>query len=117
MNTTKTVRLLDIAVGSLGYIRKWFYNTYGIAITPGQAIQFAITTVDVLAAKKLYRIHNALSTKLPSHRIRIDERAWLRLGEICKDSWGVLGVEDETILAAIVVCRASTLPIKKAQPK
>lgn len=117
MNTTKTVRLLDIAVGSLGYIRKWFYTTYGIAITAGQAVQFAITTVDVLAAKKLYRIHNALSTKLPSHRIRIDDKAWTRLGEICKDSWGVLGVEDETILAAIVVCRASTLPIKKAQPK
>ena len=110
------VRLLDTGVNALSYIRRWFYETYGIEITPGQAIEFAVNTVDVIAAEKVSHITHAMATKLPSHRIRINNKSYTRLGEICRDSWGVLGIADETILTAIVISRASTLPIKKAQP-
>lgn len=112
----RVVRVLDTGINSLAYIRRWFEETYGITITASQAVEFAIHTVDVQTATKLLKITHAVATKLPSHRIRINERSWKRLGAICENSWGLIGTNDETIITAIVMCRASTLPIKKAQP-
>jgi len=97
----------DVGLPFLEMIKDWFWESYGIKIENNEAVSFVIATHSHMADGMLpylltKRFERQNRVKLPEHI----SRQW----QLIKRYYRNKKIEDENLLTALVMLRASLLP-------